>query len=71
MLDTDIYRSIRVASIVSTKNESFTRNFTEIILSTNCTTASKVTESLGFHTSHDTLLRLLYKMEPPTVPKLI
>ncbi|KMT50232.1 hypothetical protein TU51_04230 [Bacillus cytotoxicus] len=42
----------------------------KIVLSTNCTTASKVTESLGFQTSHDTFLRLLYKMEPPTYQNL-
>ncbi|MFY0126901.1 transposase family protein [Bacillus cytotoxicus] len=42
----------------------------KIVLSINCTTASKVTESLGFQTSHDTLLRLLYKMEPSTYQNL-
>ncbi len=29
-----------------------------------------MTESLGFHTRRDTLLRLLYKMEPPTYQNL-
>ncbi|MGY1423665.1 ISL3 family transposase [Bacillus cereus] len=43
----------------------------KIVLSANCTTASKVTESLGVHASHDTLLRLLYKIEPPTQQNLL
>jgi len=43
----------------------------QIVLSANCVTASKVTELLRFHTSHDTLLRLLFKMELPTPQNLI
>lgn len=43
----------------------------KIVLSTNCVTVSKVTESLGIRTSHDTLLRLLYKIEPPIQQNLV
>ncbi|MED3793795.1 transposase [Niallia alba] len=34
-------------------------------------TVSKVTELLGFQTSHDTLLRLLYKLELPAQQTLV
>lgn len=43
----------------------------KIVLSANCVTVSKVTELLGLRTSHDTLLRLLYKLELPTQQTLI
>lgn len=43
----------------------------QIVLSANCMTVSKVTKLLGFRTSHDTLLRVLYKLELPAQQTLV